>query len=173
MPERLIMSAVRCRQAVTTSLACSGGRLAKEAVWSLEKQMTSQRPWPAAVVNPSTEGSGNAYGSRPGPARLGGLFSNHHDVVVGRWYLTGQPQRTGAQRTLIGRRLVGPVLPKGRDDDPLSGLAVEPQLRLVIGAAGQRTAIRYGCRTMAGQREEQLVPSVGELPRGGVRCTHS
>ena len=167
MPDRAIMSAVRWRQASTTSLACAGARSANEPVWSLEKQMTSHRPCPGAARNRSASSTPGRRERRAARARQAGkAVLEDGDVVVGGGYLAGLARRARAQRARLGGRLVRAVLPQRRDDHPLPGLAVEPQLGLLIPSRWQRTPVGHRRRRVPGQREEQQLPAVGKRPPG-------
>ena len=139
------------------SRACADSSSANDPVWLLEKQITSQRPLPGAAR------------SRPGPTPLPStgqarepVFEDDH-VVVGRRHLAGQPGRARTQRALVGRRLVGAVLAPRRDDHPLPGRPVVPQLRLVRVPRRQRPAVGDRCRGVTGQRKEQQLTAVGQL----------
>ena len=101
-------------------------------VWSLEKQITSQRPCPGRGHEAVT---GGREGTAAGAGQAGEPVLEHDDVVVGGGHLAGQPGRPRAQRALVGRRLVGAVLAQRRDDHPLPRCPVEPQLRLLPGRA--------------------------------------
>ena len=102
--------------------------------------------------------------SRTGQAREP-VFEHDH-VVVGCGHLTGQPGRARAQRALVGRRLVGAVLAARRDDHPLPGRPVEPQLRLPGLPLRQRSTVGDRRRGVAGQRKEQQLAAIGQ---GGSR----
>ena len=166
MPGRAIMSAVRWRHASTTSLGCAGSRSANEPVWSLEKQMTSHRPCPGRGTGPRRRRPAAANGSAARPRQARKAVLEDGDVVVGGGYLAGLAGRARAQRTCLGGRLVRAVLPQRGDDHPLSGLAVEPQLGLLIRPRWQRSPIGHRLRGVPGQREEQQIAAVGKRPPG-------
>src|SRR3984957_18497256 len=84
------------------------------------------------------------------------------DVVVGRGHLAGPPRRPGAQRALVRRRLVGPVLSARGDDHPLPRRLVEPQLRLPRLPGRQRPAVNHRRRGVAGQRKEKQLAAIGQ-----------
>ena len=149
MPGRAIRSAVRWRHASTTSRAWGGSSSANDRCgrWRSRSPRTGRVPGAAEEqVAPSVSGSANGRAARAGQAREAVLEDD--DVVVGRGYLAGQPRRArDTAGTASARRLVGAVLAQRRDDHPLPGLAVEPQLGLLIpprSGSGRRSGTGAG-----------------------------
>src|SRR5882757_7034898 len=94
---------------------------------------------------------GARKGERRGASRQAGeAVLEDDDVVVRGGHLAGQPGGPWAQRAEVGSRLVGAVLAQCGNDDPLSGLTVEAQLRLLPASIGERPSVRDGCGAVAG-----------------------